>query len=475
MRTASFKYTDLCINIFIFCLKRLLSGGFIILSSSKSEVDKWYEIALKAHRYYGGKIETIPKVPVEKLIYFAVWYTPGVAEPSRAISKNPDLSFELTSRWNTIAIVTDGTRVLGLGNIGPEASYPVMEGKALIFKFLGGVDAVPLPIRAKDADDFIETVKKLEPAFGGINLEDIESPKCFYILERLRKEMNIPVWHDDQQGTATVTLAGLINALKIVGKKISDITISMIGAGAANIAAYNLLVKYGAKPKNIILVDTKGILHAEREDLDKLMFENPWKYKIAIESNGELRKGGIKEAIVGTDVVIAASKPGPGIIKKEWIAMMNKDPIVFALANPVPEIWPWEAKEAGARVVATGRSDLPNQINNSLAFPGIFRGALDVRARTVTDEMAIAAAEALAKHAEEKGISEDYIIPTMEEFEVYIKTAVAVAEKAIEQGVARIKRSRSELEETASTIIRNVRLKYETLVKNGFIKDIVQL
>lgn len=445
------------------------------MSSSKSEVDKWYEIALKAHKFYEGKIEVVPKVPVEKLIYFAVWYTPGVAEPSRAISKNRDLSFELTSRWNMIAVVTDGTRVLGLGNIGPEASYPVMEGKALIFKFLGGVDAVPLPIRVRDADDFIETVKKLEPAFGGINLEDIESPKCFYILERLRKEMEIPVWHDDQQGTATATLAGLINALKIVGKKISDVSIAMIGAGASNIATYNLLVKYGANPKNIVLVDTKGILHAEREDLDKLRFENPWKYRIALETNGEMRKGDIKEAIEGMDVVIGASRPGPGVIKKEWVAKMNKDAIVFALANPVPEIWPWEAKEAGARIVATGRSDLPNQINNSLAFPSVFRGALDVRAKTVTDEMAIAAAEALAKFAEEKGIHEEYIIPTMEESEVYIKTAVAVAEKAIEQGVARIKRSRSELEERAREIIMKTREKYSLLIKAGLIKDIVQL
>lgn len=443
--------------------------------SLKSEVDKWYEISLKAHKYYEGKIEVIPKVPIEKLIYFAVWYTPGVAEPSRAISKNKDLSFEITSRWNMIAVVTDGTRVLGLGNIGPEASYPVMEGKALIFKFLGGVDAVPLPIRARDADDFVETVKKLEPAFGGVNLEDIESPKCFYILERLRKEMEIPVWHDDQQGTATATLAGLINALKIVGKKISDVSIALIGAGASNIPTYRLLVKMGANPKNMYLVDTKGILHAERDDIDKLRFENPWKYQIAIESNGEMRRGGIKEAMEGVDVVIAASRPGPGVIKKEWVARMNKDAIVFALANPVPEIWPWEAKEAGARVVATGRSDFPNQINNSLAFPSIFRGALDVRAKTITDEMAIRAAETLARFAEEKGIHEDYIIPTMEEHEVYIRVAVAVAEKAMEQGVARISKSRSELEERAREIIEKTREKYATLIRAGLIKDIVQL
>lgn len=433
--------------------------------------DKWYTLSLKLHNMYRGKIETILKVPVMRLEDFAIWYTPGVAEPSRAISRDPDLSFTLTSRWNMIAVVTDGTRVLGLGNIGPEASYPVMEGKALLFKYLGGVDAIPLPIRAGSADEFIKIVKSIEPAFGGINLEDIESPKCFYVLERLRKELNIPVWHDDQQGTATATLAGLINALKIVGKKISDTTIVMIGAGASNIATANLLIKYGAKPGNIIMVDTKGILHSEREDVDKLAFENPWKYELAIKTNADGRKGGIREALKGADVVIAASRPGPNVIQKEWVKEMNKDPIVFALANPVPEIWPWEASEAGAKVVATGRSDFPNQINNSLVFPAMFRGVLSVRAKAITDEMAIVFAETLARYAEKKGLREDYIIPTMEEWDAYVETALAVGLKAIELGISRLSPSREELLEDIKAQIISSRSKHEALMRSGLIKS----
>ncbi len=445
------------------------SGGYNLTQAS---TDKWYALSLKLHNAYRGKIETMIKVPVRKLEDFAIWYTPGVAEPSRAINRDPDLSFTLTSRWNMLAVVTDGTRVLGLGNIGPEASYPVMEGKALLFKYLGGVDAVPLPIRASNMDEFIKIVKSIEPAFGGINLEDIESPKCFYILEKLRKELSIPVWHDDQQGTATAILAGLINALKIVGKKIGDITIAMIGAGASNIAAANILIKYGAKPGNIIMVDTKGILHSEREDMDKLMFENPWKYDLAIKTNADGRKGGIRESLKGVDVVIAASRPGPGIIHKEWIKEMNKDPIVFALANPIPEIWPWEAREAGAKVVATGRSDFPNQINNSLVFPAMFRGVLSVRAKAITDEMMIEFAESLAGYAERKGLREDYIIPTMEEWDVYVETALAVGLKAMELGISRLTLSREELLNDIKAVIQSSRLKHETLMKSGFIKEL---
>jgi malate dehydrogenase (oxaloacetate-decarboxylating) len=439
--------------------------------SSSVPTDRWYALSLRLHREYRGKIEVIPRVPVRSLQDFAIWYTPGVAEPSRAISKNPDLSFTLTSRWNMLAVVTDGSRVLGLGNIGSEASYPVMEGKAFLFKYLGGVDAIPLPIRAGNREEFIEIVKSLEPAFGGINLEDIESPKCFYILERLRKELSIPVWHDDQQGTATAILAGLINALKLVGKKISETSIVFIGAGASNIAAANIVIKYGAKPGNIILVDSKGILHSEREDMDKLMFENPWKYELAIKTNAEHRKGGIREAMKGADVVIAASRPGPGIIKKEWIEEMNKDPVVFALANPVPEIWPWEAREAGARIIATGRSDFPNQINNSLVFPAMFRGVLSVRAKAITDEMIITFAETLARYAEKRGLGEEYIIPTMEEWDAYIETAVAVGVRAMELGISRITVSREELLNDVRETILSSRAKYEALMKAGYIRS----
>ncbi|MGC9130730.1 MAG: NAD(P)-dependent malic enzyme [Pyrobaculum sp.] len=415
--------------------------------------EKWYQLSVEIHKKYGGKISIIPKVPIRSMEEFAIYYTPGIAEVSRQIHKNPELAFELTSRWNIIGVITDGTRVLGLGNIGPEAAYPVMEGKALIFKYLGGVDAIPIPIRVKTPEEFISVAKALEPALGGVNLEDIESPKCFYLLDRLREELQIPVWHDDQQGTATATLAGLINALKLVGKKISDVTIALVGAGASNIYTARILIKYGAKPGNLILVDSKGILHPEREDIDKMMIENPWKYKYAIETNAERRRGGIPEAMKGTDVVIAASRPGPGVIKKEWVASMNKDAIVFALANPVPEIWPWEAKEAGAKIVATGRSDFPNQVNNSLIFPAVFRGALDVRATTITDEMLIAAAEEVAKFAEEKGIHEEYIIPKMTEWEVYVREAAAVAATASAQKIARIPRSYNEELEVARTVI----------------------
>ena len=432
----------------------------------------WYSISEKLHKYYGGKIETIPKVPVRTLNDFAIWYTPGVAEPSMRIAKDPELSFEYTSRWNTIAIVSDGTRVLGLGKIGPEGAYPVMEGKGLIFKYLGGVDAVPLVHRARDPEKFLELLELVEPSYGGINLEDIESPKCFYILEEARKRLNIPVWHDDQQGTAAITLAGLINALKIVNKDIKDVRIALVGTGAANVALYRLLKAYGADLKKIAAIDSKGVLLPDSPGIDKLMVSNKWKYQIAIETEGGGKRGGVPEAMEGADVVIAASKPGPGTIKKEWVSKMAKDAIVFAEANPVPEIWPWEAKEAGARIIATGRSDFPNQVNNSLVFPGVFRGVLNVRAKTITDEMAIAASLEIARFAEEKGIHEDYIVPTMEEWEVYPRVATAVALKAIEQGLARKVMTRDEVYQMSLEIIKSTMDKYKLLYKNGLIKDI---
>ncbi|GAB6943675.1 NAD(P)-dependent malic enzyme [Vulcanisaeta sp. JCM 14467] len=436
------------------------------------ESSKWFKIAIEASRRYGGKIMVLPKVPVRSLQDFSIWYTPGVAAVSKEINADVDRSFEYTWRWNAIAVLTDGSRVLGLGNIGPEAAMPVMEGKSLLFKYLGGVDAVPLPIRAKTQDDIVNVAKAIEPAFGGINLEDIESPKCFYVLDKLRGELKIAVWHDDQQGTAGAILAGLINAFKIVGKKLEDSTIALIGAGASNIAAARILIKYGVKPGNIILVDSKGILHPEREDMDKLMLTNPWKYELAIKTNAERRKGGIKEALVGIDAVVAASVQGPGVIKKEWIRQMNKDPIVFALANPIPEIWPWEAKEAGARVVATGRSDFPNQVNNSLVFPGVFRGALDARVRTITDEMVIAAAQEIANFVGDK-LSEDKILPTMEEWDFYPRVAAAVAVKAAEQGVARKSLSWREEYNRAKEFIANARLMIETLYGKGLIRDLL--
>lgn len=426
--------------------------------------------ALRLHPFYRGKIEVVPKARIRDFNDFAIWYTPGVAEPCKDIHKNPEKVFEHTNKGNFVAVISDGTRVLGLGDIGPEAGLPVMEGKALLFKYLGGVDAFPVMLRTKDPHEFIRTVKILEPTFGGINLEDIAQPKCFYILDTLRKEMNIPVWHDDQQGTAAVTLAGLINALKIVGKKMSEAKIVFVGAGAANIAGARIIMKAGAKPENIIMVDSKGILRKDREDMNELEQKSHEKWCMAMNTNPEKRKGGIPEALEGADVLIAASKPGPGTIKPEWIKKMAKDAIVFAEANPVPEIWPWEAKEAGARIVATGRSDFPNQVNNSLGFPGIFRGALDVMAKTITDEMCIEAAKELARVAEDNGLHEDYIIPNMDQWEVFPREAVAVGMKAIEQGVARRQISREKLYKEAEEKIRRAREEVQFLMKEGFIK-----
>jgi len=427
--------------------------------------------ALRLHPFYKGKIEIVPKCIIRNLDDFSIWYTPGVAEPCKKIKENPEEVYENTNKWNNVAVVTDGTRVLGLGDIGAEASMPVMEGKALLFKYLGGVDAFPICLDTKDPEEIIQAVKWIKPSFGGINLEDISTPKCFYILERLRKELDIPVWHDDQQGTAAITLAGIINGLKIVGKKLNEVLFSIIGAGAANICLIRTLIKAGVPPKNIIAVDSKGILYPDRKDMREIKKKNPYKYDVAMRTNGEGREGDISEAIRDTDVCIAASKPGPGTIKKEWAARMNDDAIMFAEANPVPEIWPWEAKEAGIRIFGTGRSDFPNQVNNSIGFPGIFRGTLDVRAKTISDEMHIAAAYAIASVAEEKGLREDYVVPTMEDYEVFIKEAVAVAIKAMEQGLARLKLSKTELEERARDIINRARAETKCLIEKGFIKE----
>jgi malate dehydrogenase (oxaloacetate-decarboxylating) len=424
---------------------------------------------MRLHPFYRGKMQTLPKCVVRDFEDFAIWYTPGVAAPCRAIKDDKEKVYQYTNKWNTVAVVSDGTRVLGLGDIGPEAGMPVMEGKALLFKYLGGVDAVPICLDTKDPDEIIQAVKWLQPSFGGINLEDIANPKCFYILDTLRREMEIPVWHDDQQGTAAVTLAGLVNALKVVGKKKEKVSITLIGAGAANVAIARVLFADGFKPENTIFVDSKGILHTGRTDLEEKQAENPYKWDLCQRTNSEKRTGSIPEALRGADVCISLSKSGPDTIKAAWVRAMAKDAIAFFCANPIPEIWPWEAKEAGIRIVATGRSDFTNQVNNSIGFPGIFRGTLDVKARTITDEMCIAAAYELAKCAEDQGISEDYIIPTMGEWEVFIREAVAVAMKAIEQGVAREKPSRKELRQRAEKMIGESREATALLMKSGLI------
>lgn len=424
--------------------------------------------AMELHPFYKGKVQVTSKCCVRSLDDFAIWYTPGVAAPCKDIQANPERVFEHTNKANMVAVVSDGSRVLGLGNIGPEAGIPVMEGKALIFKYLGGVDAFPVCTDAHEAKDIIQFVKWLQPCFGGINLEDIEKPKCFTVLDTLRAEARIPVWHDDQQGTAAVTVAGFINALKLVGKQRDRVKVALLGAGAANQAICRLLVLFGVNPENVILADSRGILNKGRDDVRN--GDDPYKWYWTERTNGEQRQGGLPEAIVDTDVVIALSKQGPGTIKPEWVRSMRKDPIVFACANPVPEMWPWEAEEAGCAVFATGRSDFPNQVNNSLGFPGIFRGTLDVRATTITDEMCIAAAEELAKVAEDKGLRPDYIIPTMQEWEVFPREAVAVGRKAIEQGVARIEYSAEKLYEIAETTICEARATIEHLQERGLIK-----
>jgi len=426
--------------------------------------------AMIFHPHYRGKIETALKCTVRDFDDFAIWYTPGVAAPCRAIAEDPDLVYEYTNKWNTVAVVSDGTRVLGLGDIGPKAGLPVMEGKALLYKYLGGIDGIPIMLDTKDPNKIIDTVLLLQPSFGGVNLEDLSQPKCFRILDTLREKAEIPIWHDDQQGTATVTLAGLINALKVVGKKMSDVTIAFIGTGAANVACSRLIFGWGADPGHCFMVDSKGILGKHRKDLEMRKAEYVDKWRLCTTTNNEGREGGIPEAMKDADVVIALSRPGPDILLPEWIEKMAKDPIVFACANPVPEIWPWDAKSAGAAVVATGRSDFPNQVNNSLGFPGIFRGTLDVRARTITDEMCFAAAEAMSNQIGDK-LDEEHILPTMDDWEVFPREAAAVGMKAQEQGLARLQMSYDELFDHAAKIIKRSHELTQMMMNMGFIAE----
>jgi malate dehydrogenase (oxaloacetate-decarboxylating) len=425
--------------------------------------------AMRLHPFYRGKVETTLKCRVRDFNDFAIWYTPGVAAPCKAIAANPELVYEHTHKWNTVAVVSDGTRVLGLGDIGPKAGLPVMEGKALLYKYLGGVDAWPIMLDTKDPDKIIEAVLLIQPGFGGVNLEDLSQPKCFRILDTLREKAEIPVWHDDQQGTATVTLAGLINALKIVGKQMPEVRIVFVGSGASNVACSRLIFASGADPAKCMMVDSKGILHKGRADIEKRRAEFVDKWKLCQITNAEQREGDIAAALKGADVVIALSTPGPDTLKKEWIKAMARDAIVFLCANPIPEMWPWDAKEAGAAVVATGRSDFPNQVNNSLGFPGIFRGTLDVRAKTITDEMCLAAAHALADMAAEKGLNADYILPTMDEWDVFSREAAAVAVKAVEQGIAGCPTTYEEEYHRAGEIIKRSRSMTQTMMDEGFI------
>jgi len=428
--------------------------------------------ALVMHPFYRGKIEVAAKAPVRDMDDFSVWYSPGVAAPCKAIAADRELAYEHTLKWNAVAVVSDGTRVLGLGNIGPEAGLPVMEGKAMLFKYLGGVDAFPICLDTTDAEEIIKAVKWLQPTFGGVHLEDIESPKCFYILERLRAKCRIPVWHDDQQGTAAVNLAGLYNALKVVGKSIEEVKVAIVGAGAAGIRTAMVLIKAGVDASRMVVCDVGGTLHEGRTEF-RDVHKEAW--QLCLSTNREGIRGGTAEAMLGADVVIAMSRPGPGTILKEWVSGMAKDAIVFACANPIPEIWPWEAKEAGARVVATGRSDFPNQVNNSLVFPGIFRGALDVRAGTITDGMCIEAAKELARFQEEKGLDDEHILPGMDDWEVPAYIAAAVGAKAVEEGVAKLAVGREDLLHNARELIARSRKATKLAMEHGIIEPAPEL
>ncbi len=436
------------------------------------------KMALYAHKFYGGKMMSVPKAGVWGFNWFNVWYTPGVSMVSTTIRDDNDESFELSNRGNTVAVVSDSTRVLGDGNVTPPGGLGVMEGKAFLMKYLGGVDATAICVDSRndngenDPDKIIEFVKMLQPSFGAVNLEDISQPNCFKVLDTLREECDIPVWHDDAQGTGSVTLAGLINALKLADKDIESARFVFYGAGAANTTIARLIMEAGAAPENVIMFDSRGSLHKDRKDIasDPRFYR---KWEICEKTNPKQVKS-IEDAMKGTDVLIAVSRPGPHTVDPAWIQAMADKSIVFACANPVPEIYPHAAKEAGAFIVATGRGDFPNQVNNSLGFPGILKGSLLVRARKVTDKMAIAAARSVAKTAEKNGLHPDYIIPLMNEEDVFPNEAAAVAMQAIEDGVARTPLSAQQVYEQARKDIEYSRRLVSYLMEGEFISPLPQ-
>ncbi|KGJ48414.1 malate dehydrogenase [Clostridium sp. NCR] len=387
----------------------------------------YFKKSLDLHEEKVGKIEVISKVKVETRDDLSLAYTPGVAEPCRKIFENEENVYKYTSKGNLVAVVTDGSAVLGLGDIGPKAGLPVMEGKSILFKEFADVDAIPICLDTKNVEEIVDTIKLISPGFGGINLEDISAPRCFEIEEKLKKELDIPVFHDDQHGTAIVVLAGLINALKVVGKKMEEIKVVVNGAGAAGTAITKLLLSSGVT--NLIVCDKVGILHKDMKGIDEAKIE------LAKLTNFDNIQGNLADALIGADVFIGVS--APGIVSKDMVKSMNKDSIFFAMANPTPEIMPYEAKEAGARVIGTGRSDFPNQVNNVLAFPGIFRGALDVRAKEINEEMKIAAAYAIASMIKDEELNENNVIPYALDKTIASNVAEAIKKAAIDSGVAR--------------------------------------
>ena len=431
-------------------------------------------LSVEAHKFYNGKMQTLPKAGVFGFNWFNVWYTPGVSGISTTIRDNNLTSYDLSNRGNYVAVVSDSTRVLGDGDCTPPGGLGVMEGKSFLMKYLGGIDATALcmdSINEKgehDPDKIISFVKMLQPSFGAVNLEDISQPNCYKVLDTLREECDIPVWHDDAQGTASVTLAGLINALKLAGKKIEDVRIVMLGAGAANATIARIIIEAGGDPGKMVIFDSKGSLNKDREDIKSdERFYRKWELCMKTNSGKYLN---IEEAVKGADVLIALSKPGPDTVKPEWISSMAEKSIVFACANPVPEIYPYAAKEAGAFIVATGRGDFPNQVNNSVGFPGILKGALLVRAKKISDGMAIAAARALADFAEKRGINPDNIIATMEEPGVFPYEAAEVAMQAVKEGLARIELTWEEVYKKAEEDIQYSRNITDMMIEEDFIK-----
>lgn len=430
-------------------------------------------LALEAHRFYGGKIQVLPRASLPGFQWFNAWYTPGVSAVSTGIRDNPDASFELSWRGNVVAVVSDSTRVLGDGDVTPPGGLGVMEGKAFLMKVLGGVDAVPICMDSRDAqgrhdpDILIDFVRRLAPSFGAINLEDISQPNCFRVLDKLREDCDIPVWHDDAQGTGCVTLAGLLNALKVAGKELARSRIVLYGAGASNTTIARLILLAGADPAQMAVFDSRGGLHSGRQDIESdPRFYRKW--ELCRQTNPG-RLDDVAAALQGADVLIALSRPGPDVIRPEWVRSMARNAIVFACANPVPEIYPHAAKAAGALVVATGRGDFPNQVNNSLGFPGILKGALLVRARKITDAMAIAAADTLAVFAERQGLAPDRIMPLMTDEEVFSETAAAVARQAAADGVARRELAPERVQERARHDIAEAHRALELLMTSGLV------
>jgi malate dehydrogenase (oxaloacetate-decarboxylating) len=456
-------------------LDDLFPGDFTEDQKARAKTLFFKNLSEDAHRYYGGKMQTVPKCGVYGLSWFNVWYTPGVSKVSTLIREDNDASFALSGRGNLVAVVSDSTRVLGDGDCTPPGGLGVMEGKALLMKYLGGVDAVPLCVDSRgpggknDPARLIELVKMIQHSFGAINLEDISQPNCFRVLDELREACDIPVWHDDAQGTACVTLAGLINALKLAGKKLADARIVLLGAGASNTTIARLILADGGDPAKMTVFDTKGSLHPGREDIrgDK---RNYRKWELC-EGTNPGRAPSVEAAMKGADVLIALSTPGPDTVKREWIRSMAEGAVVFTCANPVPEIWPYAAKEEGAFIVATGRGDFPNQVNNSVCFPGILKGALLVRARKITDGMAIRCAHSIAEFSENRGIRADNIIATMEETDVFAQEAADVARQAIQEGVARVPLSWEEVYHRAKADIASARSLVEDMKKLGHIKE----